>query len=115
MANHPRHAASREDAAKAMEAVLEAEQAATAELDRRREEAARLVETARDEARNVVNRALDGAARRRERHARALARRVEVLRARAVAEEGAAPVDPGALERAVARLAARLTGDDAAP
>jgi len=102
-------------AALAMQAVLEAEQAAAGELERQREQSARIVEAARDGARILVNRALDRAARRRERYAAALARRVETLRARAVADAGDVPIDLAALERAAERLAARLTGDDATP
>jgi vacuolar-type H+-ATPase subunit H len=99
-------------AARAMEQVLRAEREAEAELNRRRAEAAQSVERARDEARAIVNRALERAARWQERHARALAGRVETMRARAAAAQGVDGIDPALLAQAVERLAVRLTGDE---
>jgi vacuolar-type H+-ATPase subunit H len=111
--NLRRRAPSTDAAARAMEAVLRAERDATAELEQRRKEAAQVVERARDEARSIVNRALERAAFWQARHARALARRVELLRARAaVTEADGAAVDHDPLALAIERLAARLTGND---
>jgi F0F1-type ATP synthase membrane subunit b/b' len=96
--------------ASAIERVLRAERDAEAELVQRRQEAARRVESARAEALAIVNRALERAARWRERHAGALARRVATLRSRAAVAPVPAAVDEAAISAAIARVAARLTG-----
>lgn len=97
--------------AEAMNRVLEAERQVLAELESCRAEADKTLEGARREARSLLERA--------ERIARDIHGRTEKLanaRARRLVEEAGRHRDdpPGAeaLQAAVARLAARMTGED---
>ncbi len=100
----------RDSAAAALQRVLEAERDAEAELAARRRDAARLVDAARDDALAIVNRALDRAAHRQHRHARALALRTGRLRAQGGDQSAEGAPDPRAVARAVEHVAAELTG-----
>lgn len=97
--------------ARAIDSVLQAERAAADELAREREVARQAVERAREDALATVNRALDRIGRWRQAHARSLQQRVQALRVAAEVQALAAgEVDDAALDAAVERVAAWLTG-----
>ncbi|MBK9360434.1 MAG: hypothetical protein IPM99_04460 [Rubrivivax sp.] len=98
-------------AARGIERVLRAEQAAQAQLAAADRQAQALLEAARDGARALVERALERGARRQAAHDAALERRLAARRASArAAAQALAPVDDARWAAAVERLAARLSG-----
>lgn len=108
-------AARGEASALAVERVLRAERDAEAALDQARRDAQAVVEAARAEALATARRTAQRIARWQRGHAEALARRVAALRERAeVVERPPALPDDEATAAAVAQVAARLTGADAA-
>ncbi len=98
-------------AGEAIDRVMREERAAAELLAQARRDAEAIVEAARDEGRAIVNRATERITRWQAAHARAVDSRVEKLRADAAggARVRSAP-DRSAIDAAVERVAARLTG-----
>jgi len=110
---HRNDAAEARAASEAIERVLREERDAAAALGEARRDAAAIVEAARDEGRAIVNRAMERIARWQAAHVRAVDQRARSLRAQAerTSRDRGAP-DHEAIEAAVARVAAHLTGPD---
>ncbi len=99
-----------DDAAEAMARVLRAERDAAAAIVAAQADARRHVDAARDAARARVERGAAHIAARQQRHAQALAARIVRLQAQAALPTRAPPPDDAAIDAAVARVAAQLTG-----
>jgi len=98
---------------RAVERVLRAESDAQAAVEQARRDADAQLEGARDDALAIVNRALARVVRWQQLHTRALAAKVEALRAQAAASAGALkPLDRAVTDAAARRVAGLLTGSD---
>jgi vacuolar-type H+-ATPase subunit H len=102
--------------ARAMERVLVSERDAAQGIAQARTQAQALLDAARDDALEIVNRAARRIARWQQAHGSAMAGRLDALRAQADAAAHANQrPDGAAIDRAAARLAARMTGVDDEP